>query len=418
MSYNNLIYLPSSLPTSLRELHVNRNRLIGLPRNLPTSLVSLRASGNHLGSLPDNLPAALKVLNASHNQLTFLPDILPASLQTLSVHDNYLRFLPDNLPNSLVSLDVNDTVIRNRHCRGGDFLDKLFLWNNDIDVNKWREIQSEDNAKCFGDFLQKLHQGKNRHNSELKRRITSWLSYLGEDGHQPLRMQTFMLAQEAAENCVDRASFYFTQMHIWRVEHELIKSEAPFSEVVETILGLFRLQVIEQIAAQKVAARRRESPGFDEDLEVHLGYQYGLRTSLALPVYTELQFADIASVNDDDIKHARAVVADKEKTDFLRYWFTESALWSAVLEKWDAQKKAEMEARYLEAISADSFKTAVAQALIKKQLPLDDTDAERAVSRTLAAALFFEQREVLSRACLASSRALSLLDRFSALSLS
>lgn len=411
VSHNQLRSLPL-LPGHLKYLDVSHNQLVSLPVHLPVSLKILCAGGNQLSDSPTNLPN-LSELPVANNQLTCLPETLPGSLERIHIDSNPITIFFENLPDWLMPGDSSEQVSV-FWCRTlSGFLATLYDWDSSLDKQRWQAIHAEDNASIFAHFLCNLHRGKNAHNHGLHCWVANWLNYLAGDDRHELRKHTFLLAKEAMEICLNRPSFYFIHMHILMVENELINTSAPLIHIVNTILGTFRLQILERIAAEKTADRRQNLPGFSEDLEIYLAYQCALQVPLSLPVYTEMQFEWLADITKEDIGKARQKVANAEKSDFVRHWLTKSALWTSKLEQWDPEKKAESDSQYLAAIAALGFNEAVNKALNENGKPVNDADAYRSMSQALAADLFYQQRYQLTQEYLAACGALSLLYQFS-----
>lgn len=411
-NYNPLRSLPDNLRVFLKGWYVSHNQLVSLPVHLPVSLKIFYAGDNQLPDLPKNLPN-LSELPVANNQLTCLPEALPGSLERIHIDSNPLPIFSENLPDWLIPGDSSEwvSVFWCRTLSG--FLATLCDWDSSLDKQRWQAIHAEDNASIFANFLGNLHRGKNAHNHGLHCWVANWLNYLAGDERHELRKHTFLLAKEAMEICLNRPLFYFIHMHILMVENELINTSAPLIHIVNTILGTFRLQILERIAAEKTADRRQNLPGFSEDLEIYLAYQCALQVPLSLPVYTEMQFEWLADITKEDIGKARQKVAHAEKSDFVRHWLTKSALWTAKLEQWDPEKKAESDSRYLAAIAALGFNEAVNKALNENGKPVNDADAYRSMSQALAADLFYQQRYQLTQEYLAAYGALSLLYQFS-----
>lgn len=283
-------------------------------------------------------------------------------------------------------------------------------WSKNADVTQWKKIQSEEHANVFAEFLQKLHQGKNVGNKMLHKEITNWLKYLAKDKNSQIRKQTFLIAHEATENCVDRASFYFNKMYTLMIEDKLIKKEVPISQLIQTNRQLFRLQILEKIAAQHADKRRRHASGFAEDIEIYLAYQYKLRNKLSLPIHTKLQYGLTADLTTGDLERAEKQVLEKEKNDFFRYLVTESTSWIAQLERWNNTKKTATDDSYLEEIASEDFTRAVDDLLKVNNITVDDDDARQAASKKMADDLLYKKRYKLTQEFLAENNALALLN--------
>lgn len=445
LSFNNLVDLPNNLPSSVMLLHADNNQLTQLPDNLPSALHFLHLDHNRLVNLPANLPDSLVTLYVNHNQLEQLPTTLPRSLSTLSVNYNQLSAIPTNLPSSLfyfnarhnplplrhpnlflgflvdfinsegplvnfnVLSDVEEEIVEER-----TYMQKLALWDANIDVDKWESIRTEKNANVFASFVEKLHQGLNIRNTKLKEKIVQWLTYLTQDENAAIRSQTFEIADIASGDCVDRASFYLNKMQLLMIENELLKNNEnqPISDVMDAALSLFRLDELRKIAAAHVQQRLYENPRFNEDIEIHLGYECKLRDDLALPIYTELNFSGVARISNDQLLNAKTKVLEQEKNYFLRHLVTESTLWNAKIEAWNKQKKLQLIDEWNDEIVSDQFNKSIDENLKKANIPINDSDARRNAGQKLANDLLYKKLYRLTEAFLNENNAICLIDQF------
>lgn len=453
LSYNQLSYLPDSLPHSLKLLYINNNILCALSETLPLSLQVLNISNNLISLIPENLPQSLLTLNANNNRLTCLPSQLPAALQRLYVNNNQIRHMPDTLPSSLHIFEITNNQLinfthhwpprlRELHMTGNrlphfpdnlpisisilstdfidpplypvpsDFLGRIRFWNPNIDSEQWKKIESEENATIFGDFLEKLSSSKNNWNQLLRIQIVDWLNYLSKEENTEIRKLTFLVAQEAIGSCVDRASFYFNTMHTLMIGNELTKPGISIETLFETNRGLFRLCILEKIATEQATKRRKQTSGFQEDIEIYLSYLYELRDILSLPIHTQVQYDTIARITEEELQIAKDRIIEKETNDFLRYLFTESSSWNARLEKWNPCKKQTIDASYLEEITSHEFEKNIDAVMIEKNIPIDDNDARHTISKKIADDLLFEKRYQLSKEWLTEKKALGLIIPF------
>lgn len=455
-SRNRLIVLPHNLPQELRTLDVRINELTHLPENLPNSLYTLNVEGNQLFNLPDTLPIQLEALDVGFNLLTSLPDTLPPSLKFLRAHNNRLNSFPTTLPPFLMTLNVNNNLLtslpdtlppsliyvhafsnpithvpatihpsislslssRNSVLVQPDsnlqLVHAVELWDKNVNRSQWQQIQSEEDAPVFASFLHKLNQGLNVHNSRLREYVAHWLTHLVKDENSELRQQTFKLAQQADASCVDRASFYFNKMVFLMLENEVIKTDQ--SQTIEELIGLslsaFRLGVLEKISAKHVQKRLQDSPSFSEDIEIYLAYQYKLRDEFNLPIYTELQYDAVANITDEDLLNAKTEMLDQEKKYFLRYLVTESLIWQAKINAWNAEKERVMKENYLEEIASPQFEKAIDDVLLLKGIPADDHDARHLIRTRLEADRLYSEKLVLSKTFLEEKGALALIAPF------
>lgn len=425
VGYNELKNCPQRLPRSLSILNINNNQLEDFPETLPDSIQHLNVESNQLDFLPEHLPKSLDSLFAGHNQLTELPTVWPEGLETLHLNNNNIQVLPESFP-IYINFNLSHNPVRiipelfstipssERLEFTSPFMHAVALWINNPDMALWQEIESEDNALMFAYFLEKLQQGMNSVNPELKVRIGNWLHYLTAPENKAMREIVFVVAHEASENCVDRASFYFNKMYCAMIENELIENHATVDvkEMIDTICGLFRLQQLEKIAAKHAEERRKVSPGFDEDIEIYLAYQHKLKEDLELPIYSELQFSDIADISNLDLLRATNVVREQEQYHFLSYLLLESRAWEAIVTAWDSKRVDALNEVYLDEIASEDFENNITVALQKRGVPTSDVDSRRTLSKKMADDLLCKRRFKLLKSYLIEKQALSVISRF------
>ncbi|WP_063657496.1 NEL-type E3 ubiquitin ligase domain-containing protein [Candidatus Arsenophonus triatominarum] len=382
ISYNKLKYLPDVLPNDLQELYVICNLLTCLPNNLPEKLQKLYVMCNKLTHLPNNLPASLQELYVSDNKLTYLPDILPASLKELYVSDNKLTHLPNNLSAGLEELNVSNNKLtylpdilpaslKKLDASNNPIL-SIALWDKNANINTWKIIAAEEHFQVFTLFLERLHQGNNAKSTELRKVVVDWLNFLAKEENSAIRKQTFLIAQEVTENCVDRASFYFNEMHSLIIEDKIIKNNNKIEDAIDAIRCIFRRKLLEKIAAAHCENRRNISPSFSEDIEIYLAYQYRLRDELSLPVYTQLEFGYIAELTEEDLHKAKLNVLEEEKQHFIRYLVTESACWKKILKNWNEVEYDNIQSEFHKRIASDDFNNQIDVKLKSEKFPIEN----------------------------------------------
>lgn len=451
---NKLTYLPKNLPETLTKLEANNNKLTHLPNDLPNALLYLSCSFNELSTLPDQLPDSITTLSLCHNKLIGILPNLPRSLQSLYINNNRLNLLP-NLPNSMQVLDAqhnmliaftntipalmqylnlrynsnlteprlqsHDTnhlfLIGDKVIGRGlsyDFFAKMYQWTPDIDSDFWLGLFIHHNADLFATFLEKLHQGLNAMNSELKSKVTELITYLREAQSIKLINQIFDIAAEASESCVDRASYFFNKMYLIMIEHRYIHSndDASLSDAITVASSLFRLKELDEVAAFHVSQRKKVEPNFNEEIEIHLAYQNKLRNELALPIFTELQFANVAGLGPELLEAAKDFVLKREKRDFIRYLVTESEIWRTKIDDWNKNLREKAIDSWNDEIMSEDFETLIDLSLESEGLPIDDMDARREIGKTLANDFRYEQEYYVTKAFLKEKGLLSLLDSY------
>ncbi|EBF0275620.1 E3 ubiquitin--protein ligase [Salmonella enterica] len=380
---NQLTSLPP-LPPGLRELEVSSNQLTSLPP-LPAGLEVLTVSGNQLTSLP-LLPAGLELLTVDRNpQLVRLP-LLPERLQTLSVEDNpqltrlpalpsglQLLFARNNqltrLPESITGLASSATV----NLEGNPLSERTLQALRDITsapgysgprirfdmagpsaprearalhlavadwlmparegekapADIWYAFGREANAAAFSLFLDRLRETENfERDMGFKAQISSWLAQVAEDG--ALRAKTFAMATEATSSCEDRVTLALHQMKNVQLVHnaEKGKYDNNLAALVATGREMFRLEILEQIAREKI-----RTLAFVDEIEVCLGYQNKLKEPLELTSVTaEMRFFSVSGVTVSDLQAAELQVKTAENSEF-REWILQWGPLHSVLER-------------------------------------------------------------------------------------
>ncbi|EJP2468782.1 leucine-rich repeat domain-containing protein [Salmonella enterica] len=358
-----LTSLPA-LPPELQDLSVSDNRLTSLPE-LPPGLQTLLVDGNpHLTRLPE-LPPGLQTLFVSNNpQLTSLPE-LPSELQWLFARNCQLTRLPESirgLPSSArVSLERNPLSERTLqtlrditsapdysgptiqfdmagpsvprearalHLAVADWLTPV-QEGEPAPADRWHMFGQEDNATAFSLLLDRLSETENfKKDAGFKAQISSWLTELAED--EELRARTFAMATEATSSCEDRATFFLHQMKNVQLVHNAEKGayDNNLPGLVATGREMFRLEILEQIAREKV-----RTLAFVDEIEVCLGYQNKLKEPLELTSVTaEMRFFDVSGVTVSDLQAAELQVKTAENSEF-REWILQWGPLHSVLER-------------------------------------------------------------------------------------
>ncbi len=363
VSGNQLTSLPL-LPAGLELLTVDRNpQLVRLPL-LPERLQTLSVDDNpQLTRLPA-LPSGLQLLFASNNQLTRLP-ALPSGLRSLSVFGNRLTRLPESITGlsseATVNLEGNPLSertlqtlqnitsapgysgprilfdmagasapreVRALHLAVADWLVPA-REGEPAPADRWHMFGQEDNAAAFSLFLDRLSETENFiKDAGFKAQISSWLAHLAED--DALRANTFVMATEATSSCEDRVTFFLHQMKNVQLVHnaEKGKYDNNLAALVATGREMFRLEILEQIAREKI-----RTLAFVDEIEVCLGYQNKLKEPLGLTSVTaEMRFFDVSGVTVTDLQAAELQVKTAENSEF-REWILQWGPLHSVLER-------------------------------------------------------------------------------------
>ncbi|KWV55241.1 hypothetical protein AS156_06145 [Bradyrhizobium macuxiense] len=377
---NQLTSLPDALP--IRTLHLSHNRLTCLPETLAAELRDLVVSHNQLTSLPENLPVRLRTLEAAHNRLTRLPEILPTGLVLLDVRGNRLTSLPETMLTRLgpwcrVNLEGNplpERVLRNLardiNVPGYDGPQVFFSIGGEAGPSQspplhvavadwvgsepeimtaWQGFAEEEGAQEYALFLDRLRLTVNYGNAAFRQMVAEDLQ---QAAIRPrLRQLYFRMALGASERCEDRITLTWNRMQSARLTADVEDGayDDRLDELLEQARVLFRLDVLERIAREKIA-----SLSFVDDVEVYLAYQVKLRERLNLQLLApDMCFFGASFVTEDDLAAAETRVRHEEATGFDDHLATHWEPWDAVLNRIEPEAHAAMEAQLLEAMEEE-----------------------------------------------------------------
>ena len=385
----NIINTLPSLPASLQYLDCSKNKLRTLPL-LPPGLVNIQAEYNqlsHLPALPDGLdylnvsnnslqelpplPSALKDLWVDANQITHLPSHIPMSLRYLSATNNCLSSIPE----SLIFLGKDSRAFLDNNLFSEQLRQRLWAWTSaagysgphiyfsmagiSIDASyidpvrslekivkdwyaavvpladtisiekRWQAINGEAYAADFSQFLDRLRDTVNFSEPAFRESITVWLTRLA--GDQGLRQSIFQVAKDALGSCEDRVTLTLNAMKKEGLNYDVNsgKYDARFGDLLPLARQMFRLDLLEKIAYEKVA-----SLPFVDEVEVYLAYQIKLREKLALPIdAAEMRFFDVSYVTQQDLDFAEKSVKENEAKHFMNYLSTDWLPWQSVVKR-------------------------------------------------------------------------------------
>jgi hypothetical protein len=392
VSSNYLERLPAQLPAKLRELTLARNRFTEIADVLPQGLVSLRLDENRslarlpplpgtlkhldvsftdLEELPAMLPPGLETLQAARCRLRRLPDTLPGSLRMLGVLGNALTALPDSI-NGLVScrIELSENPIPPDsvpHPPPGQPGPRIFFaqrdgpraasqrvieaverWFNGQEAEaaaRWNVIgqaveadtQTRAAAEAFRGFLDRL-RGVERVEA-LRPEVVEWLVELSRPERQALRIATFGAAigptemcQGRLDWCADRVGWTMNQLRGLRLNDDIERGlyDHQPQAVVEAARQMFRLDVLNEIARQKVKQIGRE----DEALEIYMAYAVKLRDALNLTTVTSgMRYYGITGIKDHDLADALRTVQSRERAEFEQFLAVSYEPWRALLKR-------------------------------------------------------------------------------------
>ncbi|EHP5545186.1 E3 ubiquitin--protein ligase [Salmonella enterica] len=395
------------LPYELRRLGVSDTSLTSLPA-LPDSLNSLSINAIHtLTSLPE-LPDRLTSLGVSYTPLTSLPE-LPHGLMMLMVHDTSITSLPESITG--LSSDANVELFSNplsdrtlqalrdmtstpdysgptiyfdmagasvpRETRALHLAvtDWLITANGGEPTpeDRWQTFGQQDNAASFSSFLDRLSDTEScKKDSGFKTQISSWLALLAEDDE--LRAKTFAMAMDATSSCEDRVTLALHQMKSVQLVHNAEKGEFDknLPGLVSVGREMFRLEILEQIAREKVKTLR-----FVDEIEVYLGYQNRLKELLGLTSVTEeMRFFGVSHITESDLQDAESKVKADENCRFSE-WILQWEPLRSVLKRTEPERWEVLCEKKISAYN-DMFR-ALSDTELKPSGLIGNPDAERTI---------------------------------------
>lgn len=150
---NLLQSVPTDLPASLEELHLDGNKLKAMSEvawfRCPDLLI-LSLSNNSLESIPSSFPvgvlsplSSLRTLSLSHNHLTSVPLQLPINLQELYLRGNLIqRFQPGIFRGKaqLQVLDLSGNMLTNKGLGKGALINATRLESLNLEGNLLKQV--------------------------------------------------------------------------------------------------------------------------------------------------------------------------------------------------------------------------------------------------------------------------------------
>lgn len=195
----------------------------------------------------------------------------------------------------------------------------------------WDLYWAQEGAESFFEVLTRLRNSADFNLSPDTVSDRVW--QLMEAGTDDPALRGRLVAMAAdPETCVDGATVMFSNMELEVRVTQARASAAAGREgpqLLKLVRGLARLEEVDGIARQDVAART----GFTEDVEVLLAYRVGLATRLELPVNTRtMQFSTSAQVSQAMLDQAAQRVLAGETPDALVEFALQREFWLNYLE--------------------------------------------------------------------------------------
>lgn len=390
---DNLISHIDRLPDQLKQLKLGNNQLDSLP-TLPDTLEDLDISGNQFSVVPSSsLPRNLRRLAAGFNNLQDLPEGITSLPDTLNA-----SFLSNPFPHERVenirritqaagyqgpSISVSSSLPFTSVPTLGQAAAAWYSEGSKAKhvENTWNQFKDEEGATEFAEFLNKLTRDEiqdskysEQENIQFKRRIARWLTILSTN--TLLRSKTFAISVSATETCADGRLTGLNQMemvrHIDDIEQGKYDQRIP--ELVSLMRGLFRLERVDAVAKEKSKQERENDPKFEEDTEVLLAYQNGLRDRLDLALMSvRAHYSGIAGIYEAELNQAEQEIKQQETKELLTYLNTHD-VWAALLQRKFPEEYEQAQAKILE-----EYPKKLQQTIEEKQLLANDVEIERVI---------------------------------------
>ncbi len=179
----------------------------------------------------------------------------------------------------------------------------------------WHAIESEPHAGEFREFLAHLHEtAEFRHpqqRAQYKQRIRQLLNAI--QVNPPLRQQCFLIVEDATTSCGDRIGLTLNNLDMARIEHEAEHGQHSAQDLINIRTSQFRIQILNEVAQQKIAVLRPILGNRLDELEVMHGAITLVAEELKLiGVSRSMLYHTHAHFSDDDKRHALALIAQRE----------------------------------------------------------------------------------------------------------
>lgn len=311
------------IPGHVKILRLDFNELMVLPKNFFTpGLTVIDVSHNHLYSLPEIKHLRhLTVLNAEYNSLRVLPELNPGQ-RSLYANNNKIR-TKIIFPESLIFWDLNYNV--------KELICSPYVWclsQKNIDEEmKWVALLKEYGAHEFACCIARISQPRAARFTPFEhyfyRQITLWRESLIEN--PAMRAAVFREAKEGCNDSTDRETLILNRLEQARLTYSA--TDMDKHKFLNLARQVFRLEQLELIADATSQVLYEHDPEFQQELEVYLAYQEGLRTlvgpgnDLMISMYSRI--VPFSRITPADIAVAQKKIEDKERNAFkmwLSYW--------------------------------------------------------------------------------------------------
>lgn len=345
--------LPLDLP-DLGTLNLARNDLTRLPltgdHRLP-SLMRLNLARNRIATLTD-VPAlpGLQTLTLTTNQFANIPHVVASWRSVVPTHSLFGRpLIVDMAGNPIPEQRILEWQQRPAVPNGAQV---YFSMGNTFQIaarpladavsdwfdpavqamhrQLWEGFAKETNAPDFSQFLDRLRRTVNYESASFRSRARKFITELEAD--RSFREKIFPVSLCSTESCEDRVTYTFGQMKQAWLAHAVTKGVYDDDPKLfkATMLGLYRLHLLELIAREKVPTL-----AYVDEIEVFLAYQVKLRGALALPTdATEMRYFGVSGVTEADLKAAKERVLREEEKDFPKYLANSGPVQALLERRW------------------------------------------------------------------------------------
>lgn len=210
----------------------------------------------------------------------------------------------------------------------------------------WQALYAQPGSADFFALLQRLSTTHDFQHAYASLRGRIWKLLAAAVEHTALREELFELAANPTQ-CGDGAALVFSRLvvreMVFAASHDGSAGQVQ-SALLELGKGLFRLDEVERIAMQDIAARPAE--GLDE-VEVRMAYVQGLADRLGLPGQPKgMIFRLMSGVTPQRLDAAALAVAALEDGDAMASSLVGRDFWVRSLEQSHAERFAEVDRRY------------------------------------------------------------------------
>ncbi|GAA4023800.1 hypothetical protein GCM10022212_21600 [Actimicrobium antarcticum] len=195
-------------------------------------------------------------------------------------------------------------------------------------ASDWYATRNDEHATEFGEFLAALSETAEFRQPALQPALQQRMQRLLDamQTYPELRTQCFALAHDSTSSCGDRVTLALNTMEMARINHHAELGMYTTNDLIELRTGMFRLDVLAQVAREKIAALQAASGGRDvEEIEVVLGFQTLLASHFKLPAVAQaMRYRYSSGITDADLENAKEKVTTREGRDeyiqFIATW--------------------------------------------------------------------------------------------------